>query len=282
MTSVNVPAKAAVHVPLENWVERTLADPVTKRPTSSKDFKLVNGLLDARVFLRNTAGFSDWETGQEAYEAWDSGGEGHAHDISAFKSELEYDRPVYERFVMTGDILDVGGLNGTVREFLPESARLVSVDPFIDAAFRVPPTKKAVYSCLSAPLNFIGGVAEFLPFKAGSFDWVHMRSMLDHVQIPDLAIIEAHRVLKPNGYLLVGLSIEGGKSGRDPFKVRVKNKVKTGLELFGINRYRDHHTWHPTYGNLLRLISDNGFSAEDSYWQPHWKDRVVYVLAKRV
>lgn len=282
MPNSSASVKTAVHVPLENWVESVLADPVTKRPASSTDFKLVNGLVDARVFLRNTAGFSDWEAGQEAYESWDSAGEGHAHDTSAFESELEYDRPVYERFLMTGDILDVGGLNGTVREFLPESARLVSVDPFIDAPFRIPPTKKTIYSCLSTSLNFIGGVAEFLPFKAGSFDWVHMRSMLDHVQIPDLAIIEAHRVLKPNGYLLVGLSIEGGKFGRDPFKTRVKNRIKTGLELFGINRYRDHHTWHPTYGNLLRLISDNGFSAEDSYWQPHWKDRVVYILAKRV
>ena len=33
---------------------------------------------------------------------------------------------------------------------------------------------------LSRPLNFIGAMAEFLPFKDGTFDWVHMRSMLDH------------------------------------------------------------------------------------------------------
>ena len=34
-----------------------------------------------------------------------------------------------------------------------------------------------------------------------SVDTVHMRSMLDHVQVPDLAILEAHRVLKKNGQL---------------------------------------------------------------------------------
>ena len=44
--------------------------------------------------------------------------------------------------------------------------------------------------------NFIVAFAEFLPIKNSVFDFVHMRSMLDHVQVPDLVILEAHRVLK--------------------------------------------------------------------------------------
>lgn len=56
-----------------------------------------------------------------------------------------------------------------------------------------------MYNCLNAPLNFIGATAEFQPFVSGAFDWVHMRSMLDHVQVVDLALIEANRVLKADG-----------------------------------------------------------------------------------
>ena len=270
-----------VHVPIEDWVERMLANPITKQSASVREFPEVNGIVDARIFLRNTAGFGDWDSGQKAYEKWDADGEGHGNAVAAFKNEIEYDRPIYERFQMSGDILDVGGLNGTVREFLPEDARLVSVDPYIEAVFRVSATKKMAYRCLSTPLNFVGGVAEFLPFKSGQFDWVHMRSMLDHVQIPDLALLEAHRVLKKDGFLLIGLSIEGGKDGVDPLAIRLKHGIKKILEFLGVTRFRDHHTWHPTYGNLLRLISDNGFEAKDSFWQPHWKNRVVYILASK-
>jgi len=49
------------------------------------------------------------------------------------------------------------------------------------------------YPCLDQHLNFIAACAEFLPLQSNSFDWVHMRSMLDHVQSPDLALMEAHR-----------------------------------------------------------------------------------------
>ena len=66
---------------------------------------------------------------------------------------------------------------------------------------------------LEPPLNFIAATAEFQPFVEGSFDWVHMRSMLDHVQVSDLALLEAKRVLKPTGHVLIGLYVDGVKSG---------------------------------------------------------------------
>ena len=135
------------------------------------------------------------------------------------------------------------------------------------------------YSCLNEKINFICGVAEFLPFKENCFNWVHMRSMLDHVQLPDLALIEARRVLKRNGKILIGLYVEGGKTGRKKASRLIKDFIKETLSFFGFTKWDDHHTWHPSFNNLKKMVTDNGFIIDDIFWQPHWNDQVVYIKA---
>lgn len=267
---------------LDDWARSLLCDPISKSPVSFDFFKTVNGVADARVFLKNTFGYNEWFIGQDKYESWWASGSGYENKVKAYRDEVNYDRPVYEHFKLTGDILDVGGGLGTVREFLGQNARFISIDPFIGAPFCIPDAKSEAYHCLSRDFNFIGGMAEFLPFRSNSFDWVHMRSMLDHVQVPDLALIEAFRVLKPGGSLLVGLLCEGGKSGKKSTTRFIKDCIKHVLEFLGIEKYKDFHTWHPSYSNLLQLIGENGFKITESYWQPYWVDQVVYVLAKKI
>ena len=60
-----------------------------------------------------------------------------------------------------------------------------------------------------------------------------------------------------------------------------KDAIRETLGWIGINRFKDYHTWHPTYVILLKLITANDFEVQDSYWQPYWKDQVVYVLASK-
>ena len=266
---------------LDEWVVKILADPISKKSRLPKDFLSINGIIDARVFLQNTYGFTDWKIGQDFYELTETTGLGYNDRVEAYKKEIDYDRPIYQHFKMEGDILDLGGLTGNVREFLSEDTRLVSADPFLDGIFQIPPARKEAYKCLSKPLNFIGALAEFIPFQEEVFDWVHMRSMLDHVQVPDLALKEVHRVLKPDGKLLVGLYVEGGKSGRKTFIRFTKDVIREVLGWMRIKRFKDHHTWHPTYVNLLKIITSNGFKVQDTFWQPYWKNQVVYVLATK-
>ena len=64
-------------------------------------------------------------------------------------------------------------------------------------------------SCLKVDCNFVSGMAEFMPITCLSVGWVHMRLMLDHVQVPDLALIYARRVQKGKGRLLVGMLVDG-------------------------------------------------------------------------
>lgn len=260
------------------WLFSLLADPITKQSCKADAFPRTQGVIDARVFLKNTYGFDAWLSGQKEYEDWAD----IIRKTTTVAEELEgikCVRPVYEHFTMAGRILDVGGGAGRVREFLPEDAEFVSTDPWPLALAFFSDADKAAYRCLSKPCNFIIANAEFQPFISKSFDWVHMRSMLDHVQIPDLAILEARRVLRPGGFLLVGLYVEGGKSGVISLERRTKDLIKTAFGLAGIDRWKDHHTWHPTYRNLIKLITDNGFEILDTFWQPSWNDMVCYVKA---
>jgi hypothetical protein len=110
--------------------------------------------------------------------------------------------------------------------------------------------------------------------------------MLDHVQIVDLCLLEAKRVLRSNGMLIIGVSIEGrpyGKSGKDlRFSILSKKIIKSLLILIGFKRFKDEHVWHPTYENLIKVITDNGFRINKIYWQPSWKGKVVYISARNV
>lgn len=255
-----------------------LADPVSKESVTYDHFRCVDGVLDARVFLKNTYGYNEWAEGQVEYEKLV---EDDKTSIEVYRAEIEYDRPTYEHYSLRGRVLDCGGGSGIVREFLSDDVEFVSTDPWLHAPFANSAARKVAYSCLNRPLNFIAATAEFQPFLAESFDWVHMRSMLDHVQVPDLALIEARRVLKNGGRVLIGLYVEGGKDGVIPFKQRVKESVKKALSFIGIDRWKDHHVWHPTYRGLVKLISENGLEIEDTYWQPHFKNYVCYVCARK-
>jgi ubiquinone/menaquinone biosynthesis C-methylase UbiE len=257
------------------WVLELLADPVSKAPATPANLKSQNGIIDARVFLKHTIGFRGWSDGQNFYETWDESPRRAAH----FRAEIEYDRPVYAHIQMHGRILDVGGGVGTVREFLEPHVEYVSIDPYIDCLTNVDPEKVRVYTSLRKPPNFIAACAEFMPFRSESFDWIHMRSMIDHLHSPDLALMEARRVLKPDGKLVVGLYVEGGKSGKPALKRRAKNVIRACLSFFHVSQFADHHTFHPTYRHLRELIEDGGFRIDDVYWQPHWNDTVCYVTA---
>lgn len=92
---------------LQPWVTAILANPVTKQACQPEVFTIVQGVIDARVFLRNTHGYSDWAEGQHFYEEELSGKD--ATTVEAYQIEINYDRPIYQHFQMAGRVLDCGG-----------------------------------------------------------------------------------------------------------------------------------------------------------------------------
>jgi SAM-dependent methyltransferase len=53
------------------------------------------------------------------------------------------------------------------------------------------------------PLPVVGGVGEYLPFPADSFDLILSHEVLEHVQDDQLAVTEIVRTLKPGGRLVL-------------------------------------------------------------------------------
>jgi ubiquinone/menaquinone biosynthesis C-methylase UbiE len=241
--------------------------------------------------------FARWEDIQKTYENFDRDSS-ERDSFQEYSDEIDSVREIYTvEFHITGSVLDVGGHQGRLRHFLSDTEALVyvSVDPFIDV-FRY--ARKAnllqAYPCLSAPCNFLSCHAENLPFVSNCFDWVHMRSVVDHFADPYLAFKEAYRVLKPNGRILIGLSIlERLLSSHQGVRQRVLRKIRSigvlstlkaiASKLVGTFQHQyDDHNFRLKYEELRDLISTTGFNIEKEHWQKPPFTYVIYVSARKI
>ena len=188
-----------------------------------------------------------------------------------YLDEIDSVKEIYDdEFQLSGSILDVGGHVGKLRHFLPENNGVyVSVDPFWNSFQDIErqPDLLDVYPCINEACNFMATQAEYLPFKPKSFDWVHMRSVIDHFADPYLAFKEAYRVLRPGGQLLIGLAIVEKMTARHSRKKRnllskCVKKVKKGKQYSFKNDSRDYggpdddHMYRFTHNELLDLLKN--------------------------
>lgn len=142
-----------------------------------------------------------WARGQTNYETWDMD-LGQQDDYYVYLAEIDSVREIYtQEFSLNGRILDVGGHHGRLRHFLPQEAEYLSIDPFATVFDNLEhhPNLLRAYPRLHEPCNFLQALAERLPLQTSTFDYVHMRSVLDHFFDPYLALCEARRVLRVGG-----------------------------------------------------------------------------------
>jgi ubiquinone/menaquinone biosynthesis C-methylase UbiE len=134
---------------------------------------------------------------------------------------------------------------------------------------------------------------------ANCFDWVHMRSVVDHFADPYLAFKEAYRVLKPTGKMLIGLAIMErlaverrivSHSGMLQRALRKLTKEGIGPTLKAIagklarpiRSEHDDHNFRLTYQELLDLISITGFQVVKEHWQKPPQTYVIYVSIRKL
>jgi SAM-dependent methyltransferase len=108
-----------------------------------------------------------------------------------------YDSPKYQEYLKRlklilvnakGLTLDIGcDAPENVIELLPQDCRYIGLDPNLED-----------YS-----IGVVKGMAEFLPFKDKVFDTVMFNTSLDHVFDYNLAFLEAVRVLKVGGVVII-------------------------------------------------------------------------------
>jgi ubiquinone/menaquinone biosynthesis C-methylase UbiE len=95
-------------------------------------------------------------------------------------------------------LLDIGCADGTtataIKKLFPKLV-ITGLDKYADAIKYAKKTKPDI--------TFIQGDAHKLPFKKGFFDFVVAIETLEHLHDPDQALLEIHRVLKKNGYLII-------------------------------------------------------------------------------
>lgn len=155
-------------------------------------------------------GIKHWSDAQTAYEQYRANAI-KRDSFQEYMNQISSAREIYtEEYHLEGKVLDIGGNQGRLRHFLGAGVSLyVSVDPYIDifSGMGLQPNLLRAFPCLSQPCNFIAAHAEYLPFKSGAFDWLHMRSVVDHFADPYVAFLEAYRCAKVGGKLLVGLKI---------------------------------------------------------------------------
>jgi SAM-dependent methyltransferase len=155
-------------------------------------------------------GVDSWADTQQWYEKYH-----HKYaaldDLEIYRVELDSVKEIYtDEFQLQGSVLDVGGHQGRLRAYLnADVTQYVDVDPFLECfqGLESQSNLLSVFPSLREATNFLSCQAEYLPFAADSFDWVHMRSVLDHFYDPYVALREAYRVLKPGGHLMIGVSL---------------------------------------------------------------------------
>lgn len=109
------------------------------------------------------------------------------------------DLPVLRSLLAPGSgvsLLDIGGGGGsaTVR-FAEGCDRIVVIEP---------DRRKLRYGARRNPsVRFVRATAEALPFLDGAFDRVSAVVSLHHVEHPDRALREIHRILRPGGRLVL-------------------------------------------------------------------------------
>ena len=203
---------------------------------------------------------------------------------------------------MRGAVLDVGGHQGRLRHFLStqEVPLYVSIDPslWVFENIQHQPNLLEAYPCLSQSCNFLAACAEELPFISNSFDWVHMRSVVDHFEDPFKAFKEAYRVLRPNGNLLVGLAIMEKLTSHAPTVLSVRTRIRLRLEREGMigllksaqRRFagffrsrevseEDHHIFSFTHAELKELLLATGFVVSKEHWQKPPFNYCIYLSA---
>jgi ubiquinone/menaquinone biosynthesis C-methylase UbiE len=263
--------KLTVEIVQSDWLVEILADPIskTKLKKNNEGFYFENGFSysikdnvpDFRIKLNQFE--SDWQKGQDQYEQsmikYLNNGEAN---LNYYVEEQRKDAPMYMKLQLEGRVLDVGGNLGAIRKYMAATQEFCSIDPFIEV-YKLAEGRISLHEHypMHLPLNFVAGFAEFLPFQKSTFDTVNMRSCIDHFFNPTLSLLEAYRVLRENGKLIIGMTVKVNSISNT-----VKETARKVLNLV-TDKFKDNHLFHPTKEELVMLCSKCGFILEDEIWQ---------------
>ncbi len=194
-------------------------------------------------------------------------------------------------------ILDIGSGRG---DFLIDAASRGAVVRGIELneSYRRLALERAAQRGVS--IEQVAGVAEQLPFADGSFDFINMGEVIEHVESPTAAMHEAYRVLAVNG--------QGYLSAPNRFGLRDQHYQLYGINWLprhladrllvwlgkdkGADKSAGHQTLsemhYYTWGGLVRMTREAGFEVQDirdaqlrtRFGALYFLPRLVYLLLR--
>lgn len=240
-------------------------------------FPVRGGTPDFRFDISRCNNSKLWENTQDNYEKfiWH-------YDIEQARIDDAANAEIYKRYQLRGRVIDIGGGQGFLRKYLQPECEYLCIDPWPDAqvnAFKLSRREdfSAIYNFLHEEFAFLIGFGEGLPLASDLFDWVHIRSVLDHAFDPVTVLKESMRVLKTNGILLLNLALTDGPKVKDSrlpnifyraynrFKKEGISAVARKIYYLLIGRDSDHIS-HPTSEQVISMVRDVGFKIVETRW----------------
>jgi SAM-dependent methyltransferase len=178
-------------------------------------------------------------------------------DIAQVNLQSNYYSPVWQDVVAyTGDfnsMLDIGCGNGVFSSEakVRTSCRLYGVD---GSEYALQQAEKIGFERLALIGDFN---QDTLPFDSEQFDFCFCKDLLEHLVSPDFLLREAHRVLKPNGYLLVHVPNHFTLYGR--IKFLFDNDIDTYGYFPESDRWNFPHIRFFTHESFVQLLKLQGF-----------------------
>ena len=148
----------------------------------------------------------------------------------------------YGKIEAMSDVLEIGAGTGrfTMPLYQKIHAHITALDPSEDM-LNIARSKK-----LSECVNWVRGTAASLPFAGSSFDCVFMVFTLQHIIDRIETMREIHRVLRPQGRLVIATASHG------QFKREIVSRYFPGLLSLDSARF-------PTIPKLKSLLRNHGF-----------------------
>jgi SAM-dependent methyltransferase len=203
-----------------------------------------------------------WGEAQEAERGfWDTSTytvELFGATLAALAESASWAQRALPRDLPAGDLVElgIGPLGVGCIHLLPRAAgaQLVGVDPIERKPapeWPLPEPLRGIVAACQGSCEQVVGRAERTGLAEGRFGVAVLHNMLDHVQEPAAVLAEAHRLLRPDGVLVVACDT-----------LSVANRVR--MRLYTRRRFADSlfiraHPFHFGVGHLLALVRDAGF-----------------------
>jgi SAM-dependent methyltransferase len=192
-----------------------------------------------------------WDTSRSTVELFSA-------TLAALAESASWTQRALDRDLPAGDLVElgIGPLGVGCIHLLPRaaSARLVGVDPLARkpaAEWPLPEPLQEIVAACQRTCEQVTGRAEDTGLADRRFGVAVLHNMLDHVQEPAAVLAEAHRLLRPDGLLVLACDT-----------LSLANRAR--MRLYTRRRFADSlfiraHPFHFGVGRLLALVGEAGF-----------------------